>query len=159
MDSFENPFHHGDTEYTEKGRWSLSFAAEPASSEPTKLLEEALTQQIIAAAIEVHRQLGPGLLESAYEACLCHELALRKIAFKRQVEVPVAYKGVALDCGYKLDLLVEDKVVLELKAVEAILGVHEAQLLTYLRLSGKRIGFIMNFHVSVMTRGILRKVL
>ena len=79
--------------------------------------------------------------------------------FRRQVEVPVTYKGVALDCGYKIDLLVEDRVVLELKAVEAVLAVHEAQLLTYLRLSGKRVGFIMNFHVSVMTRGILRKVL
>ena len=97
-----------------------------------------MTQQIIAAAIEVHRQLGPGLLESAYGAFLCHELALRKIAFRRQLEVPVTYKGVALDCGCKLDLLAEDKVVHERKAVETILGVHEAQLLTYLRLSGKR---------------------
>ena len=89
----------------------MSFAA---SSEPTKLLEEALTQQIIAAAIEVHRQLGPGLLESAYGAFLCHELALRKIAFRRQLEVPVTYKGVALDCGCNLDLVAEDKVVHEL---------------------------------------------
>jgi GxxExxY protein len=90
---------------------------------------------------------------------MCHELNTRGIAFQRQVEIPVLYKGVSLDCGYKLDILVEDKVILELKAVEGILLVHEAQLLTYLRLSGKRVGFLMNFHVSRMTSGIVRKVL
>lgn len=124
-----------------------------------KLMDAALTKDIIGAAIEVHRHLGPGLLESAYEICLCHERACRKINFRRQVDVPVLYKGVGLDCGYKIDVLVEEKVVLELKAVEAILPVHEAQLLTYLRLSEKRLGFLMNFHVSRMTAGIKRRVL
>ena len=124
-----------------------------------KLIETELTKEIIGAAIEVHRHLGPGLLESAYEICLCHELACRKIGFRRQVEVPVHYKRVSLDCGYKIDVLVEEKIVLELKAVEAILPVHEAQLLTYLRLSEKRLGFLMNFHVSRMTAGIKRRVL
>ena len=122
------------------------------------LVEGTLTKEIIGAAIEVHR-LGPGLLESAYEVCMCHELHERRIGFQRQVDIPVVYKGVALDCGYKLDILVEDKVVLELKAVEAILPVHEAQLLTYLKLSNKRVGFLMNFHAYRMTAGIKRKVL
>jgi GxxExxY protein len=136
----------------------MDFAAQRAP-DVTSLIEGALTKEIIGAAIEVHRSLGPGLLESAYEICMCHELNARGVAFQRQVEIPVLYKGVSLDCGYKLDILVEDKVILELKAVEAILLVHEAQLLTYLRLSGKRVGFLMNFHVSRMTSGIVRKVL
>jgi GxxExxY protein len=136
----------------------MDFAAQRAADLPG-LIEEALTKEIIGAAIEVHRHLGPELLESAYEIYMCHELAARGIGFQRQVEIPVLYKGVSLDCGYKLDILVEDKVILELKAVEAILLVHEAQLLTYLRLSGKRVGFLMNFHVSRMTSGIVRKVL
>ena len=125
----------------------------------SKLIDAELTREIIGPAIEVHRHLGPGLLESAYEVCLCHELACRKIDFRRQVEVPVLYKGVSLDCGYKIDILVEEKILLELKSVEAILPVHEAQLMTYLRLSGKRLGFLMNFHVSRMTAGIKRRVL
>ena len=124
-----------------------------------KLIDAELTREIIGAAIEVHRHLGPGLLESAYEECLCHELACRKIKFRRQLDVPVRYKGVSLDCGYKIDILVEEKIVLELKAVEATLPVHEAQLLTYLRLGEKRLGFLMNFHVSRMTAGIKRRVL
>jgi len=125
----------------------------------SKLIEGPLTKEIIGAAIEVHSQLGPGLLESAYEACMCRELADRKLPFKRQVDVPVHYKGVALDCGYKIDILVNDTVVLELKALEPILPVHEAQLLTYLKLSGKRVGFLMNFHVPRMSLGIVRRVL
>jgi GxxExxY protein len=136
----------------------MNFAVRPALDD-ARLVEGTLTKEIIGAAIEVHRNLGPGLLESAYEICMCHELNTRGIAFQRQVEIPVLYKGVSLDCGYKLDILVEDKVILELKAVEGILLVHEAQLLTYLRLSGKRVGFLMNFHVSRMTSGIVRKVL
>jgi|SRR5579872_766543 len=117
------------------------------------------TASIIGAAIEVHRALGPGLLESAYEECLCHELHLRGLAFERQVDLPVSYKGILLACGYKIDLIVEQEVVLELKAVEAILPVHEAQLLTYLRLSGKNVGFLINFNTPVLTRGIKRLVL
>jgi GxxExxY protein len=136
----------------------VNVAARQAPA-PGKLIEEVLCSQVIGAAIEVHRHLGPGLLESAYEVCLCHELASKGIPFQRQVAIPVLYKGVSLDCGYKLDIVVEDRVVLELKAVESVLKVHEAQLLTYLRLSGKRVGLILNFHVSVMTKGIIRKVL
>ena len=126
----------------------------------SKLLHEELTEKVIGAAIEVHRALGPGLLESAYEECLCRELDLRGLAFQRQVPLPVEYKGVKLDCGYRLDLIVQNSVVLELKCVDHILPVHEAQLLTYLKLTGKRIGLIINFNVAVLVRGgIVRKVL
>ena len=117
------------------------------------------TAPIIGAAIEVHRALGPGLLESAYEECLCHELHLRGLAFQHQVDLPVPYKGLKLDCGYKMDVVVEDEVVLELKSIEKILPVHEAQLLTYMKLSGKRVGLLINFNVPLLTRGIIRRVL
>jgi GxxExxY protein len=134
--------HHGDTEAR------------------SKLLHEELTEKVIGAAIEVHRALGPGLLESAYEECLCRELDLRELAFQRQAPLPVEYKGVKLDCGYRLDLIVQEAVVLELKCVERILPVHEAQLLTYLKLTGKRVGMIINFNVATLVRGgIVRKVL
>jgi GxxExxY protein len=134
--------HHGDTETR------------------SKLLHEKLTEQVIGAAIEVHRELGPSLMESAYEECLCHELHLRGLKFERQKPLPVRYKGVGLDCGYRIDLVVEDALILELKCVEHILPVHEAQLPTYLKLTGKRVGLILNFNVSVLTRGgIVRKVL
>jgi GxxExxY protein len=106
----------------------------------SKLLHEDLTGKIIGAAIEVHRVLGPGLLESAYEECLCRELNLREIAFQRQVPLPVEYKGVKLDCGYRLDLVVQDAVILELKCVEHLLPIHDAQLLTCLKLTHKRVG-------------------
>ena len=124
-----------------------------------KLILEDLTQEIIGAAIEVHRELGPGLLESACEECLYHELHLRGLTFERQVPLPVLYKGLRLDCGYRLDVVVENAVVLELKSVERVLPVHEAQLLTYLKLTGKRVGFIINFNVPVLKDGIVRKVL
>ncbi len=117
------------------------------------------TGPIIGAAIEVHRQLGPGLLESAYQECLCHELHLLGLSFERQVVLPVSYKGLQLDCGYKLDLVVEREVVLELKSVEKILPVHEAQLLTYLKLAGKRVGLLINFNVPLLTQGIISRVL
>jgi len=117
------------------------------------------TSPIIGAAIEVHRNLGPGLLESAYEECLCHELHLRGIDCKRQVPLPLLYKGLKLDCGYKIDLIVHDEVVLELKAVERLLPIHEAQLLTYLKLTGKRVGLLINFNVPLLTQGIVRRVL
>jgi GxxExxY protein len=117
------------------------------------------TSPIIGAAIEVHRQLGPGLLESAYEQCLCHELHLRGLPFKCQVDLPVSYKGVQLDCGYKIDLVVGDEVIVELKSVERILPVHEAQLLTYLKLAGKTVGLLINFNTPLLTRGIIRRVL
>ena len=124
-----------------------------------KLVLEELTEQIIGAAIEVHKQLGPGLLESAYEECLCHELHLRGLHFERQTPLPVEYKGIKLDCGYRIDVVVEDAVVLELKTVDKVLPVHEAQLLTYLKLTGKKVGFIINFNVAVLTHGIVRRVL
>ena len=123
------------------------------------LIEEELTGEILAAATEVHRELGPGLLESAYEECLCHELSLRGLAFRRQIPLPVTYKGVKLDCGYRLDVVVAEKVVLELKSVEAVSPLHKAQLLTYLRLSGKRVGLLLNFNVALLRDGITRLVL
>ncbi len=124
-----------------------------------KLLYEDLTEQIIGAAIEVHKAIGPGLMESVYEECLCHELRLRGLAFERQMLVPVIYKGVSIDCKYRLDLLVQNIVVLELKTVERVLPIHEAQLLTYLRLLKKPVGLIMNFNVPALRHGIVRRVL
>jgi len=117
-----------------------------------------LTEKIIGAAIEVHKALGPGLLDSAYEECLAHELRLASISFERQVALPVTYKTVQLDCGYRLDFLVEKLVVLELKAVEALQPIHEAQLLTYLKLGGWPIGLLINFNVPVLKKGIKRMV-
>ncbi|MGH2593473.1 MAG: GxxExxY protein [Anaerolineae bacterium] len=118
-----------------------------------------ITEPIIGAAIEVHRHLGPGLLESAYEECLCRELSLRQVPFERQRQLPVEYKGLNLDCGYRLDLLVAEAVVVEIKAVEDLLPIHEAQLLTYLRLGGWKVGLLINFNVPVLKRGIRRRVL
>src|SRR5947209_14008183 len=105
---------------------------------------DQLTERIIGAAIEVHRETGPGLLESVYEECLCYELSQLKLAFERQVQLPVLYKGVKLDCGFRMDLVVENAVVLELKAIESLLPVHSAQLLTYLKLAQKQVGLLMN---------------
>ena len=121
--------------------------------------EQSLTREIIAAAMEVHRALGPDLLESAYQACLCHELALRNISFVQQVDLPVTYKDIRLDCGYRIDLVVEDRVVVELKSVQEMLPVHEAQLLTYMRLTNKRVGLLINFNVAVLKNGIMRRIL
>jgi GxxExxY protein len=129
------------------------------SATTPKLRYEELTEKILGAAIEVHKALGPGLLESAYEECLCHEFNLRSLRFERQIKVPVVYKGINLDCGYQLDLMVENTVILELKAVERITSIHEAQLLTYLKLMNKPAGFIINFNVPVLRAGIVRKVL
>lgn len=117
-----------------------------------------LSNKIIGAAIEVRKTLGPGLLESAYEQCLCHELTIRDISFERQKELPVVYKHVRLDCGYRLDILVEKNIILELKSCEKIEPIHKAQLLTYLKLSGKTLGLLMNFNTSVMKDGIIRIV-
>ena len=117
-----------------------------------------VTQKVIGAAIEVHKHLGPGLLESAYEECMCHELTLRGIAFARQMPLPVRYKGVKLDCGYRLDIVVQNMLILELKACEKIEPIHRAQLLTYLKLSGIRLGLLLNFGVPVMKDGIVRIV-
>jgi GxxExxY protein len=122
-------------------------------------VHKELTGAIIGAALTVHKALGPGLLESAYEACLCYELEQQGIAYQQQVPLPVVYRGVHLDCGYRLDVVVANTVVLELKSVETLLPVHEAQLMTYMRLSGKRVGLLINFNVAVLKDGIMRRVL
>jgi GxxExxY protein len=118
-----------------------------------------ITREVIGAAIAVHRVLGPGLLESAYQECLCQELILRGIPFERQVPLPLEYRGIRLECGYRLDILVAGLVVVEVKSVEAIAPIHEAQLITYLRLGGWNVGLLMNFNVVVLKDGIRRKVL
>lgn len=117
------------------------------------------TEAVIGAAIEVHRHLGPGLLESAYEECLCQELKLRNIPFKRQVPLPINYKGLQLDCSYRIDLLVNDELVIELKAMDAILPIHEAQVITYMRLGGWKVGLLLNFGLPMLKQGIKRLVL
>ena len=127
--------------------------------EPRDQPRDPRTSLILRAALEVHRNLGPGLLESAYEECLCHELRLREVSFQRQVVLPVDYKGLKPDCGYKIDLIVQDEVILELKAVEKLLPIHQAQLLTYLKLAHKRVGLLINFNVPVLMQGIIRRVL
>ena len=125
----------------------------------TKEEADKLSNEIIGAALEVHRSIGPGLLESIYEECLAHELTLRHLAFRRQVALPLVYKGIRLDAGYRLDLLVEGLVVVEVKAVEQLLPVHEAQLLTYQRVANLWLGLLFNFHVAVLRHGIRRLVL
>ena len=117
-----------------------------------------LSSKIIGAAIEVHKALGPGLLESAYEECLCHEFGLRGLSNERQKPLPVIYKGKELDCGYRLDVVVENAIILELKSCEKIDPIHKAQLLTYLKLSGLKLGLLMNFNVALMRDGIVRIV-
>lgn len=121
--------------------------------------EDPLTRQIIGAAIQVHKTLGPGLLESAYHACMKFELAARQIPFGTEVPVPVVYLGNTLDCGYRLDLLVGGLVIVEIKAVEKLLPIHEAQLLTYMRLAGKKVGLLLNFNSAFLRDAIVRKVL
>ena len=121
--------------------------------------DQELTGAIIGAAINVHRGLGPGLLESCYEACMVHELHSQGIEFQRQTEIGVIYKDHPIDCGFRLDLLVENRVIVEIKAVEKLLPIHDAQLLTYLKLTGKRIGLLVNFNVEVLKDGIRRRVL
>ena len=123
-----------------------------------QLYQQELTGQIIGAAIEVHKQLGPGLLESTYQACLCHELELRGISFECQKPLALEYKGIRLECGYRIDLLVAGLVIVELKSVEALAPIHEAQLLTYLKLMGVKVGFLINFNVVVLKDGIRRLV-
>jgi GxxExxY protein len=117
-----------------------------------------LSSKIIGAAIEVHKTLGPGLLESAYEDCLCHELSIQGLLFEKQKPLPVVYKGKQLDCGYRLDIVVEKAVIIELKSCEKIEPIHKAQLLTYLKLSGLNLGLILNFNVPLMRDGIVRMV-
>src|SRR5271165_4402257 len=117
---------------------------------------DLLTQKVIGFATEVHRALGPGLLESAYEECLCFELKQGGLAFRRRVSLPVVYKSVRLDCGYRLDIVVEQRVILELKTVERLLPVHEAQMLTYMKLSGLYVGLLLNFNTPTLKDGLRR---
>ena len=124
-----------------------------------RYVHKELTERIIGAAIEVHRALGPGLLESVYEECLADEFQHSGIQFTRQLELPIEYKGRRLDAGYRLDFLIDNTVVVELKAVEKIMPIHEAPLLTYLRLAKKRVGLLMNFNVPRLRDGLLRRIL
>jgi len=130
------------------------------TTEHTEITEKedpsSLTGKIIGAAIEIHRALGPGLLESAYEACLLYELRLRKLKVEPQKAMPVFYKDVMLDCGYRVDLVVEDQVIVEIKSVSSLASIHEAQLLSYLKLSNCKIGLLINFNVSLLKEGIRR---
>ena len=124
----------------------------------TKEKANALSRKVIGAAIEVHKALGAGLLESTYEECLCQELTLRRIPFERQVELPIEYKGIKLSAGYRMDIVVDGLLILELKSVEKLLPIHEAQLLMYLRLSKIWLGLLINFNVPVLKQGIRRRV-
>jgi len=126
-------------------------------SEEQEFLDR-ITEKIIGCAIEVHKGLGPGLLESAYEECLCYELKQIGLKFERQVSLPVVYKGVKLDCGYRMDIVVENSVIVEVKAVENLIPVYDAQLLSYLKLYNKKVGLLMNFHVPILKKGLKRIV-
>jgi GxxExxY protein len=127
--------------------------------EPLSKQEEQIATAIVDAAYKVHRELGPGLLESIYETCFCHELDKKGWKYERQIIVPVIYDGLTFDEGFRLDVLVDNLVVCELKAVSSLLPVHEAQLLSYLKLSRKRLGFLINFNVPFIKQGIKRKIL
>ena len=131
----------------------------PQNKRVVPLLEKELTDKIIGVAIEVHRILGPGLLESSYQVCMEHESKLRNIPFEHLVNLPLNYKGIDLDAGYVIDLFYDKRVIVELKAVERIIPVHEAQLLTYMKLTGKQIGFLINFNVPLLKNGIYRRIL
>jgi GxxExxY protein len=139
----------------------MSDKTEPGTAllNRSPLFHEDLTKQIISAAIAVHRELGPGMLESAYQACLLHEFLLRGMPCESQVPLPVAYKGIRLDCGYRMDFVIAKTVALELKSVEKILPIQHSQLMTYLRLSGLRVGLLINFNVEILRQGIIRKII
>jgi GxxExxY protein len=124
-----------------------------------ELIHGEITEKVLGAAIEVHKHLGPGPLESVYESCLCHELGIHGLSFQRQVQLPLEYKGLRVDAAFRLDLVIEDKIIVELKSQEGILPVHEAQLMTYLKLTGMRVGLLLNFNVPIMKDGIIRRVL
>ena len=120
---------------------------------------DELSNKIIGCAIDVHRELGPGLLESTYEQCLAYELSRAKIPFKLQVELPVQYKAIRLDCGYRIDVFIDDRVIVELKSVDQLLKIHEAQVLTYMKLARVGVGLLINFNVDVLRKGVRRFVL
>jgi GxxExxY protein len=139
--------------------WFPSQRGKSITTEAQRAQRDPLTGEIIAAGIEVHRNLGPGLLESAYRECLCWELRHRGFVVERERALPLVYKGVHLDAGYRLDLIVGRRILVELKAVERLVPVHTAQTITYLRLSGLRVGLLMNFNAEVLRDGIVRLVL
>lgn len=120
---------------------------------------DELSNKVLGCAIDVHRELGPGLLESTYEQCLAFELSRAKVPFKLQVELPVDYKQIRLDCGYRIDLLVDERLIVELKCVDQLLPIHEAQILTYMKLAAVNVGLLINFNVTVLKRGVRRFVL
>jgi GxxExxY protein len=120
------------------------------------MLINQITQKIIGCAIEVHNTLGPGLLESVYEECLAFELSSQRLLVERQIPLPVIYKNIELECGYRIDLLVEDSVIIELKSIEELMPVHEAQILTYMKLTNKEVGLLINFNVNLLKEGIVR---
>jgi GxxExxY protein len=130
--------------------------AEPA---PLPADVEAIATAVVDSAFKVHKALGPGLLESAYEACLAHELTARRLSLQRQVPIPIVYEGLRLEAGFRIDLLVADQVIIEIKAIDKEAPIHIAQLLTYLRFSGKRLGFLINFNVTAIKHGVRRVVL
>jgi GxxExxY protein len=138
---------------------SKQFTAEDTETAEGGENLNQLTESVIGAAIDVHRALGPGLLESTYEMCLCHELTLRNIPFERQKAIPVAYKAIKLDCGYRADLVVNGVLLVEIKSVDSLAPICDAQLLTYLKLGGWKVGLIINFNVELLKHGIRRKVL
>src|ERR1043166_2564024 len=135
------------------------FTTEDTEITETRKELNELTEIVIGCAIEVHRALGPGLLESTYEMCLCRELSLRAVPFERQKPIPVIYKGVKLGCGYRADLIVEGQLLVEIKSIDQATAIHDAQLLSYLKLSGMKVALLINFNVRVLTHGIRRKVL
>jgi GxxExxY protein len=118
-----------------------------------------LSNKVLGCAIEVHRELGPGLLESTYEQCLAYELSRANIPFKVQVELPVEYKEIRLDCGYRIDLLADNRLVVELKSVDQLMSIHEAQILTYMKLASVKVGLLINFNVTILAKGVRRFVL
>jgi GxxExxY protein len=130
----------------------------PSSKARSEPAENTITDRIIGCAIEVHRHLGPGLLESAYEECLCYELSQAGLSFQRQVATPINYKGLKLDCGYRVDLVVENSVIVEIKAIENLIPIHSAQSLTYLKSLNKQVGLLINFNGSVLKHGLKRIV-
>ena len=150
---------HGGCHQKWPSVWMHTYCTVPSMALAVLSGINDITSRIIGAAIEVHRTLGPGLLESSYRECFCRELLLRRISFQREYGLPLKYKGIQLDCGYRIDVLVDGLVVLELKAVEALAPIHDAQLLTYMRLGGWKVGLLINFNVVVLKDGIHRKVL
>lgn len=151
-------FDHEVHEDHEEAR-SKECQLELSKHDDTKMEFDELSNRVIGCAIEVHRTLGPGLLESTYQQCLAHELNLRGIAFRLQWPISIEYKGIRLDCGYRVDILVEDTLILELKCVEQIKDIHEAQLLTYMKLAGVRTGLLINFNMKRLKDGVKRFVL